>query len=139
MISIALEFLKVLPWRKILPILAVVAVLVSIWWRVDSHFDHVADLEVTKIEQAGVIKDLKRTIANMTAAQAEANAATEAAERARDVMDQAYQDLVAKPPAEIVRWRERIVTIPAEITGPTCEDALIQAHRVIVETSGWPE
>jgi len=139
MIDLAgLAILKAIPWRKVFPVLATVAVLGSIWWKVDRHFDHVADLETTVTEQAGVIKDKDKTIANMITEQAEANAATKAAEQERDAMNKAYRDLVAHPPAEIVRWRERIITIPAEITGPTCDDALLQGHQILTETAGWP-
>ena len=133
-----LAVLKTIPWKRILPILAVAAIIGLIWWRVDAHFDHVADLETKVTEQVGVIKDLKEGIAKRDAAEETRNKAVEAAHAERDATEAKYQELLARPPAEIVRWRERAAGVPTEITGPTCTDALLQGHTIVTETAGWP-
>lgn len=130
--------LKSIPWKQVLPIVGAIAVVVFIWWKVDSHFDHVADLETKVTKQAGVIEDRNETIAKMEAAQETQNKAVKAANAERDATETKYQELRGKPPTEIVRWRERAAGVPAEITGPTCTDALLQAHTIVTETAGWP-
>lgn len=136
--EVALLFLKGLPWKKIVPAVAVVAVIGLVWWQVASHFSYVSGLEEeNKTLQKEALEDEVR-LESQRAIIKKSN--DEAAEKELELkhFKLAYVRGREETPVEIIKWRERIVTVPQEIVGPTCEDALIQAHQVVLDTAGWP-